>query len=463
MALPRLIIAGTHSGVGKTTVATALMRALSNRGLNVQPFKVGPDYIDPGYHTVATGCHGRNLDAWLLGDNGVREMFLRAAPEAGISIIEGVMGLYDGRGAGGEGSTAHVADILQAPVVLVLDARSMSRSAAAVVLGYKNFEPRLNLCGVILNRVGSERHYLLLKEAIESATGVPVLGRLTFETQMEVPERHLGLLPTTEKANLTRTLDRLANTISEALNLEEIIRMAGTAPDLKPLSDPIFPVFPVESQIQLGVVMDQAFHFYYQDGLDFLTALGARIIPCSSLEGRLPSNLDGLYIGGGFPEMFAQPIAENTEFIQGVKEQCGQGMPIYAECGGMMFLSGGITDFSGREYPMAGVIPGKTVMLQKRAGLGYVTALTLKDNLLAFAGQKIRGHEFHYSVLQGLAPQQNAYLLERAGDEPRQDGYACGNLLASYLHIHFAGCPEEAKRFIATCMEYRQKRMAISY
>lgn len=459
MLLPRVVIAGTHSGAGKTTVATALMRALSRSGMKVQPFKVGPDYIDPGYHTAATGRRCRNLDAWFLGADGVREMFQRSAAGAGISVIEGVMGLYDGRGSGGEGSTAHVARLLDAPVILVLDARSMARSAAAVVLGYKSFEPGLNLCGVILNRVGSERHFLLLKDAIQTATGVPVLGRVAFSPEMELPERHLGLLPTPEKNNLTGLLDLMAYKITGALDLEELAGIARTAPALRPPGVRVFPEEPARPEVNLGLVLDQAFNFYYQDALDLLVALGARIIPCSALEGGLPSGLDGLYIGGGFPEMFAEVISGNREFMEGVRGEFSRGMPVYAECGGMMFLSRGITDFNGGEYPMAGIVPGKTLMLKKRAGLGYVTALALKDNLLAAAGGRIRGHEFHYSVLQGVDQADHAYLLEREGGESRPDGYAAGNLLASYLHIHFAGCPGEARGFIRACREYRAQKI----
>lgn len=456
MNLPRIVIAGVHSGVGKTTIATALMRALSRTGLKVQPFKVGPDYIDPGYHTAATGRFSRNLDAWFLGGDGVREMFLRSAAGADISIIEGVMGLYDGRGSGGEGSTAHVARVLEAPVILVLDARSMARSAAAIVLGYKNFEPGLDLCGVILNRVGSERHFLLLKEAIQSATGVPVLGRVSHSAEMELPERHLGLLPTAEKNNLSHLLDLLAQTVSETLDLEELVKAARAASALAPPGLRVFPEEPAKPDVSIGLVMDQAFNFYYRDGLDLLEALGARLVPCSALEGKLPSGLDGLYIGGGFPEMFAGDIAGNLEFIEGVKGGIKKGMPVYAECGGMMFLSRSIKDFSGREYPMAGIIPAETVMLKKRAALGYVTALALKDSILCPSGRRIRGHEFHYSVLQGLNPQDHAYLLEKEGEvEPRPDGYTCGSLLASYLHIHFAGCPEEAVNFVNACRNYR--------
>ncbi|MFZ5631812.1 MAG: cobyrinate a,c-diamide synthase [Bacillota bacterium] len=459
--MPRIVIAGVHSGVGKTTVATALMRTLARSGLKVQPFKVGPDYIDPGYHTEATGRFSRNLDAWFLGDDGVREMFIRSAAGADISVIEGVMGLYDGRGSGGEGSTAHVAKVLGAPVILVLDARSMARSAAAMVLGYKNFDPQINLCGVILNRVGSQRHFLLLKDAIQSSTGVSVLGRISYSAGMELPERHLGLLPTAEKNNLAPLLDLMAHKIGEELDLEGLVQLAKKAPALPPPAVRVFPETPADPAVRIGLVLDDAFNFYYRDGLDFLSALGAEIVPCSALEGKLPPDLDGLYIGGGFPEMFAGRIAQNREFIAGVRREVRRGMPVYAECGGMMFLSEGITDFNGREYPMAGIIPGKTVMLKKRAALGYVTALTLKDNILARSGRRIRGHEFHYSVMHGLNQPDHAYLLAKEGEEdPRPDGYACGSLLASYLHIHFAGCPEEARNFVEACRAFRSSAVS---
>jgi len=461
--LPRIVIAGVHSGVGKTTVATALMKALSQQGLKVQPFKVGPDYIDPGYHTAATGRYCRNLDAWFLGENGVREMFVRSAVGADISVIEGVMGLYDGRGSGDEGSTAQVAKILKAPVILVLDARSMARSAAAIVLGYRNFDPDLNLCGVILNRVGSERHYRLLTEAIQETTGIPVLGRLGYKSDMELPERHLGLLPTAEKNNLSYLLNTMSHKIREGVSLERLISLAGRFPPPPQPGRLVFPENPAIPRARIGLVLDDAFNFYYRDGLELLSHLGAEIIECSSLQGKLPSDLDGLYIGGGFPEMFAREISENQEFINGVRERCAMGMPVYAECGGMMFLAGAVTDFSGRRHDMAGIIPGETVMLKKRAALGYVTAVSLKDSILAPAGSRIKGHEFHYSFLQGMDPSNHAYLLKKEGEEgDRPDGYSSGNLIASYLHIHFAGCPGEADSFVMACEAFRRKCRSVS-
>ncbi|KJS03885.1 MAG: cobyrinic acid a,c-diamide synthase [Peptococcaceae bacterium BRH_c4a] len=459
MLLPRIVIAGVHSGVGKTTVATALMKALAKTGLKVQPFKVGPDYIDPGYHTAAAGRPCRNLDAWFLGADGVREMFVRSAAGADISVIEGVMGLYDGRGSGDEGSTAQVARLLKAPVILVLDARSMARSAAAMVLGYKSFDPELNLCGVILNRVGSERHCRLLTEAIEESTGIPVLGRLGHGSEMELPERHLGLLPTAEKNNLSSLLDTMAHKIREGVSLEGLVSLAGQAPPAPQPERLIFSENAAKPRARIGLVLDEAFNFYYRDGLELLGHLGAEMVDCSSLEGKLPADLDGLYIGGGFPEMFAREISQNLEFIMGVREGCARGMPVYAECGGMIFLSGAVTDFSGRRHKMAGIIPGETVMLKKRAALGYVTAVSLKDSILAPAGSRIKGHEFHYSTLQGMDPSHHAYLLKKEGEEgARPDGYSSGSLIAAYLHIHFAGCPREAGNFVGACAAFRHSR-----
>ena len=461
MLLPRIVIAGVHSGVGKTTVATSLMKALTLSGLKVQPYKVGPDYIETYYHTEAAGRWCRNLDAWFLDGDGVREMFARSAGGADVSIIEGVMGLYDGRGAGDEGSTAHVARLLDAPVVLVVNARSMARSAAAMVLGYKSFDPAVRLCGVILNRVGSERHYRLLRESIEEGTGVPVLGRVSYSPGVELPERHLGLLPAAERKNVKLLLEEMAHQIKEGLDLDMLVKLARSAPSFSPPEKRVFPEVPARPEARLGVVLDSAFNFYYRDGLDLLSSLGAELVTCSALEGGLPPDLDGLYIGGGFPEMFAGEIARNSEFIDGVRRAYSSGMPIYAECGGMMFLSRGVTDFSGHRHPMAGLIPGETVMLGKRAALGYVTARVLGDSILAPAGSIIRGHEFHYSELKGADTSRQAYLLKKEGEErSRADGYADGSLLASYLHIHFAGCPKEAGSLVKACRNYRIKRGA---
>lgn len=459
---PRLVVAGVHSGVGKTTLTTAIMGALTRRGLKVQPFKVGPDYIDPGYHTAATGRVSRNLDAWFLGENGVREMFARSAADSDISIVEGVMGLYDGRGSGEEGSTAHVAKILKAPVLLVLDARSMARSAAALVKGYKSFDPEVNLAGVFLNRVGSHRHFKLLQEAIEENCGVPVIGRAGRWDGLELPERHLGLLPTAEKEGVRPFIEALSERVTLELDLEPLVKLARMAPSLSLPPTRIFPPDSMPASVRLGVVMDSAFNFYYHDGLDLLSALGAEIVPCSALAGAFPGDIDGLYIGGGFPEMFARELSENRVFIDGARAAHARGMPIYAECGGLMYLTRAVTDFQGKRYQMAGIIPGECRMQNRRAALGYVTATALRDNILVAGGQSLRGHEFHYSTLDLDPGSPGAYHLFKEGVEGyKTDGYAGNNLLASYLHIHFAGSPAAARGFIKKCLEF--KKMVNSY
>ena len=459
--MPRIVIAGTHSGVGKTTLATALMACLTGRGLRVQPFKVGPDYIDPGYHNAATGRVSRNLDCWMLGEETVREVFIRSASGADLSVIEGVMGLYDGRGATSSGSSAHVANLLKAPVLLVLDVRSMARSAAAVVLGFQHMDPGVKICGVLLNRVGSLRHYNILKEAIETTCDLPVVGYVRRQAGIELPERHLGLLPTSEKSGLADHIGKLAKAVEEGVDPERIISLAKGAGICPAPSYRVFPDRKRDPQVRIGLVRDQAFTFYYQDGLDLLEALGAELVECSPLKGEgLPGPLHGLYIGGGFPEMFLQDLSRNERFKRDLGAAANSGMPIYAECGGLMFLAAAIVDFEGNEYPAAGLLPGCCRMEKKRAALGYVTATSLQDNILCSRGTSLRGHEFHYSTLELSRQSAAAYLLTRWGDEPsREDGVVMGNLLASYVHLHFAGCPGAAQTFIKSCEAFKKRQL----
>lgn len=458
MKTPRLLIAGTNSGVGKTTLSTAIMASLSKRGLNVQPFKVGPDYIDPGYHTAATGRLCRNLDWWMLGEETLRELFIRSAEQADISIIEGVMGLYDGIGASANSSSAHVAKILETPVILVLDVRSMARSAAAVVLGYQQMDPGVNISGVILNRVGSRRHYRILKEAIESNCRIPVVGYVYRQPEeIQLPERHLGLLPTAEKSRLPEHLTAMRQAVEEGIDFEHLIALAKETESIKKPENHVFPDMPGTYKVRLGLVQDQGFNFYYQDALDLLTAFGAELVPCSPLSGQgLPANLHGLYIGGGFPEMFLEELSRNTLFQQELKAATDSGMPVYAECGGLMYLTTSIIDFNNRNYPAAGLIDGRCRMGQKRAGLGYVTAVALHDSLICSRGASLRGHEFHYSTLELGREYQGAYRLAKWGEGTTwQDGVITDNILASYVHLHFAGCPDAARKFIESCEKYK--------
>lgn len=458
--IPRILIAGTHSGAGKTTLSTAIMACLAGLGYRVQPYKVGPDYIDPGYHCAATGRLSRNLDCWMLGEDTVRELFIRSAGDADLSIVEGVMGLYDGLGSTSFSSSAHVAKILNAPVLLVLDVRSMARSAAAVVLGYKMMDPGVKIAGVILNRVGSQRHYRILKEAIEDTCRIPVVGYVPRQAGIELPERHLGLLPTAEKEGLTGHIDAMAKAVKEGIDLRQIVALARDAESCPEPSYRVFPGKKVTSRVRVGIVRDQAFNFYYRDGLDYLESLGAELVECSPLNGGgLPGGLHGLYIGGGFPEMFLEDLSQNELFKKDLRAAAASGMPVYAECGGLMYLASSITGFAGNEYPAAGLLPGRCRMEKKRAALGYVTALSLCDSILCAAGTSLRGHEFHYSTLELHQHSNSAYRLTRWGEEQAgEDGIVTGNILASYVHLHFAGCPDVAARFIDSCERYKDSK-----
>lgn len=459
--IPRIVIAGVQSGVGKTTVATGLMAALAGKGCRVQGFKVGPDFIDPGFHTAATGNISRNLDSWMFSARTIRELFARSAGTADIAVIEGVMGLYDGcDGTREAGSTAQVAKILEAPVILVIDARGMARSAAAMALGYVKFDPRVKIGGCIFNNVGSEGHYRLLKEAVEASIGLPAVGYLIRNRDLKMPERHLGLVPTAEKESLSSYLESLADLITASLDLERILEIARSAPGMPAVSARIFPGKPREKAVRIAVARDKAFNFYYQDSLELLEACGAELVYFSPLaDARLPEDIHGLYIGGGFPEMFLKELAGNQAMKESLKRAAGAGMPLYAECGGLMYLAEAIVDFAGQAYPMVGIIPGKAQMQKKLEALGYKTGEVQNDNILAKKGDKVRGHEFHWSRLTSLPETlPAAYRLSGGkGKEDRAEGFVLpGNVLASYLHLHFAAHPRLARNFVASCRRFKR-------
>lgn len=461
MGMPRIVIAGAQSGVGKTTIATGLMAALTKKGYRVQGFKVGPDFIDPSYHTAATGNISRNLDGWMFPAGTIRELFVRAAGAADIAVIEGVMGLYDGcDGTREVGSTAQVAKILGAPVILVIDARGMSRSAAAMALGYVNFDPRVKIGGFIFNNVGSEGHYRLLKEAVEGKIGLPALGYLTKNRDLKMPERHLGLVPTAERGSLRSYLESLADLVTAGLDLERILEISRSASNMQAVSPKIFPVKPREKTVRIAVARDRAFNFYYQDSLELLEARGAELVYFSPVaDRRLPEAIHGLYIGGGFPEMFLEELAGNEAMKESLKRAARAGMPLYAECGGLMYLTEAIVDFEGKAYPMVGFIPGKARMQKKLEALGYRTGEVQVDNILAKKGDKVRGHEFHWSRLTGLPEDlPAAYKLSGGkGRDGRPEGFVIqGNMLASYLHLHFAAHPRLARSFVASCRRFKK-------
>ena len=450
-ATPTFVLAGTRSGVGKTTIATGIMGALARRGLRVQPFKCGPDYIDPSYHRMACGVPSRNLDTWLLPHDTALEMFGRAGQSADVAVVEGVMGLYDGHANLTEqGSTAEVAKLLRAPVILIASAARVARSVAAEVLGFQQFDPSVNIAGVILNGVGSPRHLEFCKPPIEDATGLPVLGYMPRRDDLRVPERHLGLIPTVEGVVVEEWFDKLTAQIEETIDLGRLLGVARQA-DTPAVAPSAFPAVSQPRRARIAVAQDKAFNFYYQDSLDLLEAWGAELVPFSPLEdAALPDDIGGIYIGGGFPELFAPQLAENTKMKQAIRNAHIQRTKIYAECGGLMYLGESLTDFDGAPHRMVGLIPAKSSMSKGRLTLGYREVEALSDGALLPKGERVRGHEFHWSVADSPASaEQAAYAVQ--SQDGRIEGFRSGSLWASYIHIHMGSRPGMAQRFVAEC------------
>lgn len=460
MAMPRLVIAGTTSGVGKTTVVAGILAALRGRGLRVQPFKCGPDYIDPSYHTLAAGLPSRNLDSWMLTREAMMELFVRASSRVDIAVVEGVMGLFDSRsGLEDSGSTAEIARWLDAPVVLIVDVSKMARSAAAMVLGYRQFDPGLRLAGVILNRVAGPLHLRWATEAVEEGAGVPVLGYLPDDSSIELPERHLGLVPAAESGDLPACIEGIRLQVEQTMDIDGLIRLAGeTAGVPGPPPGSLFPDTAVPERAVIGVARDEAFNFYYEDNLDLLAAWGARLVPVSPVhDTSLPPDIAGMYIGGGFPEVFARELAGNCLFKADIAKAAANGMPIYAECGGLMYISEGIIDGSGERHEMAGLIPCWSVMQRRLVQMGYVVAEAIQDSIIATRGQRLRGHEFHWSTLTSSSGEPAYRKIE---PEEQLEGAVAGprgNVLGSYLHLHFGSEPSLARRFVDSCAAYDRK------
>lgn len=402
-AIPRIVIAGTQSGVGKTTVTAGLIAALRQRSLAVQPFKAGPDYIDPTYHTLAADRSCRNLDPWMVSPDRVRALFVRAAREADIAIVEGVMGLYDGFEYEDEaGSTAQLAKLLGVPVILVLDTSQMARSAGALALGYQRFDAELSVAGFIANRVAGESHGQGVATAIRRATGLPVLGWLPRDPALEIPERHLGLVPTAEPGRWRTFIEAAADHIARHLDLDRLLTIAENT-SVVSVTDPLAgvrdsrPSSTVHRPI-IAVARDEAFSFTYENNLDLLRAAGAEIVFFSPLrDAALPPDTAGVILSGGFPELYASQLASNKGMRDALRKAHQQNMPIYAECGGLMYLTESITDLDGREHPMVGLLPGRSVMAGQLT-MGYRLAQAAGDSWLLAAGETVRGHEFHYSA-----------------------------------------------------------------
>ncbi|HEX7765265.1 MAG TPA: cobyrinate a,c-diamide synthase, partial [Nitrospira sp.] len=403
MNYPRLVIAGTSSGVGKTTVTLAILAALRQRGRRVQAFKAGPDFIDPGHHTAATGRASRNLDGWMLGADLNRAIVAKAAVDADISIIEGMMGLFDGSSPVNEiGSTAELAKQLDAPVLLVIDGSAMARSAAAIASGYAQFDPMLKVAGVLFNRVNSEGHYQLLKEAVEQHTNVAVVGYLRSDQAVTIADRHLGLVTAMEQGT-GELYDRLAKAAADTIDLDRIESLAGSCGVLT--ASPQLMKENGERTIRIGVAQDRAFCFYYPENLELLEAEGAELVPFSPLtDHTIPDGVAMLYLGGGYPELHGAVLAGNITMRTSIREFAGRGGTIYAECGGMMYLTQGIRDFAGASHKMVGLFPAEAVMRKPGLTLGYRTVTLARPCILGAADLTARGHEFHYSTLVPKGP-----------------------------------------------------------
>jgi cobyrinic acid a,c-diamide synthase len=444
----RMVIAGTGSGVGKTTLTIGLMAALMKKGLTVQGFKCGPDYIDPSYHTAVTKRASRNLDSWMLTKDLVLDIFTYGCQGSDISIIEGVMGFFDGKSPEtNEGSTAEISMITKSPVILVVNCESMARSAAAVVKGFQLFAEGPNIAAVIANKVGSEGHFQLVKKAIEQECHVPVIGYLKRELNIEIPERHLGLIPTLERGELDSFFDKLGMLVSETVDIDRLLELTIAEPLEVSHKSSIFEK-QREHLVKVAVAKDSAFNFYYPENLEIMEAKGIKIVYFSPLaDEEVPDDVDGLYIGGGFPEEFAQDLACNLKAKQSVKQAIEGGLPTLAECGGFMYLTDFIETTDKKKFEMAGVIPGSVHMQTKLAALGY-REITGQNANFILEDMSAKGHEFHYSTFQALE-EDVPYAYETIGMRGvNKEGYLLHNLAAGYTHFHFASCPEMVENWI---------------
>jgi cobyrinic acid a,c-diamide synthase len=455
------LVGGTHSGCGKTTISLGLMAAFKKRGMRVQPFKVGPDFIDPGYHSQVTGLHSRNLDGWMLGREYSGALFLRLLEHADLSIVEGVMGLFDGYdGIGESGSSAEMAKWLGLPVVLVVDARSMARSAAALVYGFHRFDPGLSFAGVIFNRTGGPGHLEYLREAMSAnVPEIPVLGGIPREDLIHIPERHLGLVTADEITVDPAWEKKLVDLLEQYVDLDSLLKHTSRSPERAAQCE-AGPISHMDSPVPIAVARDAAFCFYYQDNLDMLRQAGARLCFFSPLGGEsIPGDAAGLYLGGGYPELYAGNLSSREDFLASIRRAVSQGLPIYAECGGLMVLSRFIETLDSRRYPMAGILPFGTRMLPRRKALGYTEVVLTRDCHLGKRNLVLRGHEFHYSEI--MEEESNAGLAlayqirgKKTGSG-RAEGYLVGSVLASYVHLHWGSAPQAPVSFVQRCRDYR--------
>jgi cobyrinic acid a,c-diamide synthase len=464
-----LLVGGTASGVGKTTVALAIIACLRRRGYVVQPCKGGPDFLDTTHHTRIAGRGARNLDTWMLTEEANRDLLRRAAVGADAIVVEGMMGLFDGKdGMTETGSSAEIAKLLKLPVILVLDCARSARSVAAVALGFESFDSDLPLAGLILNRVSGQNHYRLLESAIEARCQTPILGWLPREPAIAIPERHLGLHAAAETESLfdaerlERQIDTLASLAEKHFKVDGLLRLNCPLDIAIPTANTMAMPTGESASLRIGVARDHAFSFYYEDNLDLLREQGAEIVPFSPIADRaLPAGLDALYFGGGYPELYARELSENTAMLEQVRAFVRSGGHVYAECGGLLYLSQQLGTSDGSVYPLLGVVPLAMEMTSNLVDFGYVTVSFTQNCLLGPAGTSVRGHSFHYSRICSSAEVATSYQVEFSlSGKQQQEGFTCGHVLASYIHLHFRTDPAIARNFAAALRRARQPEVA---
>ncbi|MEO8332594.1 MAG: cobyrinate a,c-diamide synthase [Gallionella sp.] len=458
----RMLISAAHKSSGKTMVSIGLCTALRKRGHQVQPFKKGPDYIDPMWLSLASGHACRNLDLYLMERDDIVSTFEQHSAE--INLVEGNKGLYDGLALDGSNSNAALATLLDLPVFLVIDARGMTRGIAPLILGYQAFDRDINIAGVILNNLGGSRHEAKLRAVIEHYTDVPVIGAIHHDERLSIVERHLGLMPSNESEAASAMVKQIGDVIETAVDLDRLLALSSREPLVAPHKAEVR-ALPCGDKVTIGVARDRAFAFYYADDLDALVAAGAEIIPFDSLSDSQLPDVDALYIGGGFPEVFAAKLEKNVTLRNQIKQAIATGMPVYAECGGLMYLSRSIV-YQGRSYQMVGAIPGDVQMHDKPIGRGYVHLAENATHPWPRRGapdRQIRAHEFHYSSLENLPKDsQFAYHVTRGhGINGHQDGLILNNLLASYTHLRTIGSCYWAERFVAFIQRIKTEKASV--
>jgi cobyrinic acid a,c-diamide synthase len=454
---PTIVIAGANSGVGKTSVTLALVAELRRRGLKVQTYKVGPDYLDPTYLAIASGRPCYNLDGWMMGKDYVTKLFVRTTTGADIAVIEGVMGLFDGADPDGlSGSTAEVAMWLDAPVILIVNVHGVARSLAPIVKGFAEFVPELRVEGVVANQCGSERHGKWLAKALEASKLPILIGAIPRGAFPELPSRHLGLVTADDRLLGSEKLSALADAVSAHISLDIVLEKARRMQTLSS-EDAEYKTAKADGSVKVGLAYDRAFHFYYADNLEALEAYGGKLVKFSPLDdSSLPEGLDGIYLGGGYPEEHAHDLSRNESMLESIRSFAATGKPVYGECGGLMYLCEGIETRDRERHKLVGLIPAWTRMLDRLKSLGYVETTLTCDSLFGKEGVRLRGHEFHYSELLNdptiAGEWRTAYhARHRLAESGVSEGFQKGMILASYVHTHFASQPEAVKHFVDTC------------